>query len=189
MYMHPGSSPHVDPYTHGNNMTMAPTMALNGSNFGAASSLEYSPYDEKDHLSSPSNPGPDNAVAGGAPPYDAYDAYDGYHAHAHPHPQTSPSPYHLASGASGAHSARTASHGSTGYDTYGNPTSDNYASFPPPVGMQMAPGMGGPGVGMGYESDSDGHGQGQGQGGQGQGQGQGQYGMGQVGGPVTFQSR
>lgn len=122
-------------------------MALGGSNFGVASSLEggSAVYDEKDLPL----PNPHGVSPGGNA--GAYDAYEQYYAQ-----QTQPHPSALQPHA--------------GYDAYGNP-SDNYASFPPQVGMQVGPGQGGPG--MAYDSDSEGH-------------GQGHVGMGQVGGPVSY---
>jgi hypothetical protein len=115
-------------------------MALGGSNFGASSALDA--YDEK----AVDMPNPHSGGGGVA----GYDAYEQYYAQQTQHP-SSLQPH------AGAGSA---------YDAYGNP-SDNYTSFPPQVGMQVAPGQGGPG--MAYDSDSEGHAP-----------------MGQVGGAVSY---
>lgn len=114
-------------------------MALGGSNFGAASSLALDPYDEK---VLPNPHGDSAAVNSGTAGYDAYEQYYAQQAQTQAHPSA------LQPHAGAGHPAYE-------YDAYGNP-SDNYASFPPPVGMQIAPGQGGPG--MAYESDSEGHG-------------------------------
>lgn len=104
-------------------------MALNGSNFGATSALDYA-YDDKDT--------PDASAPAVTAAYATTSGYD-YNYSAYGRDQH----------ASGPMSHQHPGGGQSPYD------GEDYTSFPPPVGMQPDPSQGGVGAGL-YESDSEG---------------------------------